>query len=923
MTADSWKICGEQPDHYSLLMHGFLKGHLYMDANVPEMLKACPDPWNPEVRGPNCPILQDASYYDGRFYLYYGVAPVVTLLLPFRLMTGADLPLPLATFCFASVGLLASLVLWQSIKERYFPDVRVWVGGAGVVILGVASLLPALLRRTLVYELPIAAAYCFSMAALLCLYMAFHAARHRVAYVVFASLCLGLAVASRLTFLFTLPVLLFPAWYLWKEGSRRGAEGTPLRLLIAAVMPAASIGVLMSVYNYLRFGSFTEFGTGYQVAELFYLAKMRNFALVHVPFNLVDYSLATPDLSRHYPYFLFPGRWFWPIEAQPDFFGPELVPGMLVCFPVCWFALFAFLIRRNEAQTGLKGWLFCLWGVFLGTWGCLLVFHAGIVRYMIDFTPSLMMGAAIGLLAFERRLTACRSSAMAACGRMGWLGLLAVSTAVAIMFSLELQGTFRNLNPQGHARVARFFEGLSFWNPRIPSVPAGPVELSIRSARIEAGLTEPLLSCGAGGSAEHIFLHWPDDSHVVVGYRRGLLTSGKALSAPISIKEGESHRLYLDLGSFYGGTSASAEVGKRGDLSLLDRLRRRWEIHLDGETILKGQYNEAVPAPGDLVFLGCNPNSDEFGKTLHTSIVSAKRLSFAEAAAKAADRSSLSMDFMAPGNRQEGSEILLNAAAAEGNLRVSIDYLDANNRRLRFEVDSSERARTGSFASAGRWHRLELLQLFDREGSKVRIRFDGETVAEFSGDKIDFRRAELRPGWDGSESSRFTGFIRNPASDSSSRMKAPPLPRRMTLSLRFPRNRCGASEPILVTGRTGLADLYEVVYLDDKHVQFRIDQWGAGIVRISKPVEIDYDIPHEVVFSFAGKSLSEPADGAPRLGSLQMEFDGRPVWEDGHVHHPFIEREVYLGLNDIGGSTCRREFTGEMISFRASADSVP
>jgi hypothetical protein len=123
-TAASWRVGGQQSDHYNLLMHGFLKGHLYMDAAVSDELKACPDPWNPAVRGPNCLILQDATYYQGHYYLYYGVAPLVTLMLPFRLITGADMPLSLAAFCFASAGLLVCLILWESIRERYGPG---WV----------------------------------------------------------------------------------------------------------------------------------------------------------------------------------------------------------------------------------------------------------------------------------------------------------------------------------------------------------------------------------------------------------------------------------------------------------------------------------------------------------------------------------------------------------------------------------------------------------------------------------------------------------------------------------------------------------------------------------------------------------------------------------------------------------------------------
>ena len=232
-----------------------------MDAPVSDELKNCPDPWNPSVRSPSCPIMQDASYYNGHYYLYYGPAPLVTLMLPFRLVTGSEMPLPLAILGFACAGLLASLVLWELIRERYFPSVGAWVAGGAALILGVANPLPLLIRRTLVYEAPITSAYCFVMFALLALFLSTHSARLRSAWLVAPAAC---AWDSR-----------------WPRGphscSRRrscccrrsfgGAKGRrgvgisnlPVRGLAAAVLPLAAIGALMAAYNYGRFGRLWRF----------------------------------------------------------------------------------------------------------------------------------------------------------------------------------------------------------------------------------------------------------------------------------------------------------------------------------------------------------------------------------------------------------------------------------------------------------------------------------------------------------------------------------------------------------------------------------------------------------------------------------------------------------------------------------------
>ena len=44
------RISGRQSDYNNLLVHGFLKGHLYLDVPVPEQLLALKNPYDPAQR---------------------------------------------------------------------------------------------------------------------------------------------------------------------------------------------------------------------------------------------------------------------------------------------------------------------------------------------------------------------------------------------------------------------------------------------------------------------------------------------------------------------------------------------------------------------------------------------------------------------------------------------------------------------------------------------------------------------------------------------------------------------------------------------------------------------------------------------------------------------------------------------------------
>lgn len=173
-TAMPWRFGQEQRDYYNLLIDGWLAGQLHLKVEVPDALLQLADPYDPKARPPGL-ALHDASFHRGKYYLYFGAGPVVTLMLPFRVLTGTDLPLPLAVLIFTAAGFLLSVAVFLAIRRRYFSGTSWFVSAAAVLGLGVAALLPVLLRRPQIWELPIAAGYCFAMATLLALWRSLHA----------------------------------------------------------------------------------------------------------------------------------------------------------------------------------------------------------------------------------------------------------------------------------------------------------------------------------------------------------------------------------------------------------------------------------------------------------------------------------------------------------------------------------------------------------------------------------------------------------------------------------------------------------------------------------------------------------------------------------------------------------------------------
>src|SRR5476649_2876362 len=113
-SGDPWHFGKKQNDYYNLLIDGWRGGQLAMKVDVPEALLKLSDPYDPSQRPPGL-ALHDASFYKGKYYLYFGVAPVVTLMLPFRLLTGIDLPQAVSEIVFVYGAFLASAAVWLRI----------------------------------------------------------------------------------------------------------------------------------------------------------------------------------------------------------------------------------------------------------------------------------------------------------------------------------------------------------------------------------------------------------------------------------------------------------------------------------------------------------------------------------------------------------------------------------------------------------------------------------------------------------------------------------------------------------------------------------------------------------------------------------------------------------------------------------------
>ncbi|HEU5397251.1 MAG TPA: tetratricopeptide repeat protein, partial [Verrucomicrobiae bacterium] len=439
--------------YYNLLVQGFQAGQLNVKRDAPAGLVALANPYDPaansayvwDARNPS----YEMSYYKGKFYLYFGVTPALVLFWPYAAVTGHYLLHRDAVVVFFSIGFLAAAGLLYAAWRRYFSSVSIWAVAAALLGFGLASGALEPLSHCDVYEVAHSCGFTFVLLTLGALWCALHEPRRQVLWVALASLAYGLALGARPSLLFGAVVLLLPAAHAWRSSRQPRDIRRIFYLLVAAVVPITLAGTGLLIYNYLRFDSPFEFGWHYQLTDV-QNRVAQQFSVDYLAYNLKLYFLEPIAWGHHFPYLKMNAMAVTPSH----YYGlGEPFCGILVNYPLAWLALAVPLAWRTPAAGTASSLRWFAWIALLVFATCgltLCLFFSGSSGYLPDFLPSLMLLAALGVLALEQRLTAAKTRRWVA--RTIWSALLAYSILFNVLASVKT-----------HA-AGDYFDGNSLFN---------------------------------------------------------------------------------------------------------------------------------------------------------------------------------------------------------------------------------------------------------------------------------------------------------------------------------------------------------------------------------------------------------------------------------------------------------------------------
>lgn len=433
---------------YADLTEGFLRGHLSLASEPTRELRALSDPYDTEVRnGKGVGYVWDASYFNGRYYLYFSALPVLIFYIPFYLAAGGYPSDSLVTLLFtawALIGFVNFLIRARG-NRRWHVPLAVWI-----IALGLGNLIPYVLTSAYAYQVAISC--CMAMTSMWACSLVAYLRRPSARHAAYIGLWCGLAIAARPNVAVLVLVSAVAMFRVTPREERR-------RSAVAWLLPLAAIGLALMAYNFARFGAPLEFGVRYQLSSASMINR-RLCSLCDGPelvrfFNMAAHHVLQP------PVFGGPFPWVdlaWSHIDVSVTAGSEQAGGIVAIAPLTALATLLLLLRPRGAAAPVGGdaaaryLMLAASAILLSLATCWFVAS----RYSLDYA---MLMIAASIILTEEQLDR-PSTADVSRRRMRVLAITFTIYSIAVGTLLGFAGpikAFEAKNPQLLERITRAF----------------------------------------------------------------------------------------------------------------------------------------------------------------------------------------------------------------------------------------------------------------------------------------------------------------------------------------------------------------------------------------------------------------------------------------------------------------------------------
>lgn len=388
---------------YCVLARALAKGQVYLDEKPSDELMALENPYDKDLRSAEgVSYLWDYAYYEGKYYVYFGLMPALVFYLPYYLITGQDLPMHLDFYIMSAGFVIGIFLLVHQLVKKYFRKTPfpIYLLLCFTMIWGIGGLY--LVLHPDFYSVP---KYFSIVMTVLGLYFWLSSVDDedgenvKLWRMAVGSLCMACVAGGRTQMVLGSFLAIPIFWKVFiKKSWKETFEKKNILRFVVFILPFVVIAAILMSYNYARFGSVFDFGANYNLTTNDMTRRGMNWDRCGLA--VFTFLFQLPGTIAHFPYIT-------PVNMVTDYMGKTITQammgGLLVCNPVL---LIIFTVRKFKADLKQgRLYLLCLMSiVFAVVIAVVDAQMAGIlVGYVGDFVIFLFVPAVILVLCLLKK----------------------------------------------------------------------------------------------------------------------------------------------------------------------------------------------------------------------------------------------------------------------------------------------------------------------------------------------------------------------------------------------------------------------------------------------------------------------------------------------------------------------------------------
>lgn len=366
---------------YDKFVNALLNGQVSLLKEPSKQLLSLPNPYDSTLRDEkHVNYIWDVALYNNKYYVYFGILPFLILPVPLKALFGIQISTKVGILLFSIIAIVALSKLIILLYKRWFKELSFNYLILAIIGTLSGSLIFWINRRPDVYEFALSAALCFSTLGLYFFFKAIEMEQKvKYRYLTLSAICLALTVACRPNHILVSLIVIPELIKILRQNIKQ--RHNIAKLICAVGIPYLTVGVMLMIYNYVRFDNIFEFGAKYQLT-VNDMTNLKN-RIMAIPVGLVTQLFAMPSVTSTFPFFIHKAE--TAISFQGYYYVFNYVCGLFILNPINYILIFLYRLKKKIKEKQAYNYIILLTIVAFIICIVNIVLAGTLQRYSMDY----------------------------------------------------------------------------------------------------------------------------------------------------------------------------------------------------------------------------------------------------------------------------------------------------------------------------------------------------------------------------------------------------------------------------------------------------------------------------------------------------------------------------------------------------------